>query len=398
MIPYLFAAEVRANPHPYYAAIRAQDPVYGVTGHETGHTYWVMTRYEDCIRVLKDPRFGKEIKDHLPADLVSQFRPTEGPMVAIDRHLLNIDPPDHTRLRALVHKAFTPAMVEALKPRIAEIANNLLDTVEARGELDLISDFGFPLPIIVIAQLLGVPAEERDQFRAWTKQLLFGRDYEEISTAAMEFIMYMHELLDDRRADPKDDLLSALVSAKEEGRGLDQQELLSMIFLLLVAGHETTVNLIGNGTRALLENCDQMRKLQADPGLIRSAVEEMLRYNGPVETTTFRWAFEDIEFGGKTIRQGDVVLAGLIAANRDPEVFDDPDRFEITRDPNRHIAFGNGIHYCLGAPLARLEGAIAINTLLQRLPTLHVEQDALSRVEWNDSILLHGMKTLPVKF
>jgi cytochrome P450 PksS len=246
--------------------------------------------------------------------------------------------------------------------------------------------------------LLGVPIEDRDKFREWTKQLLFGRDQEVVGVAALEFVMYMNAMIEKRRAQPQEDLLSGLVSVKEEGQQLDQQELLSMIFLLLVAGHETTVNLIGNGTLALLQHPDQMQKLMADPTLIKTAVEEMLRFNGPVETTTFRWAFEEIEFGGTKIKMGDVLLAALVGANRDPEQFDNPDNFDITRDPNKHIAFGNGIHYCLGAPLARLEGAIAINTLLRRLPKLNMQPGTVEKLEWNESILLHGMKSLPVRF
>ncbi len=394
-----FSQKTRSNPQAVYEQLRNTDPVFRTVGPMSGSVFWVLTRYDDCITVLKDPRFGKEIRKHLPPEILAKYPEPPEPFKAIDRHLLSIDPPDHTRLRALVHKAFTPNIVENLRPRIQQIADDLIDAVQDKGEMDLLADFGFPLPIIVIAELLGIPAENRNQFRHWSHQLLFGNDDQnEVMTAAFEFVMYMHNMFDMRRAEPRDDLISALVSAQDGEQKLDQQELISMMFLLLVAGHETTVNLIGNGTLALLQHPDQMHKLQQDPGLIRSAVEEMLRYNGPVETTTFRWAFEDIPLGGKTIRTGDIVLAALLAANRDPAYFENPNTFDITREPNKHIAFGNGIHYCVGAPLARMEGAIAINTLLRRLPALHFAPGAEESIVWNDSILLHGMKALPVRF
>lgn len=393
-----FSEKTRANPQAVYEQIRNIDPVFRAIGPITGNTFWVLTRYDDCVTMLKHQSIGKEFRKHFPPELLEQYPEPTGPMAAIDRHLLSIDPPDHTRLRALVHKAFTPNMVENLRSRIQRIADDLIASVQDKGHMDLIADYGFPLPIIVIAELLGIPADDRNRFRAWTKQLLFGRVQDEVTTAALEFVMYMHNMIDLRRASPQDDLISAFVSTQDEGQQMDQQEMLSMIFLLLVAGHETTVNLIGNGSLALMQHPDQMRKLQANPTLIRSAVEEMLRYNGPVETTTFRWAFEDIKIGGKKIQQGDIVLAALLAANRDPEHFENPNVFDITREPNKHIAFGNGIHYCVGAPLARLEGVIAINTLLRRLPSMHLPPGTEDTLEWSDSILLHGLKALPVAF
>jgi cytochrome P450 len=300
------------------------------------------------------------------------------------------------KLRALIHKAFTPRMIENLRGRIQEIADNLLDSIEGEREFDLLESYGFPLPITVIAELLGIPASDRDRFRAWTKALLFGLDEEQGRIAVLEFTMYMHAMIEERQEHPKDDLISALVAAEESGDKLDRMELLSMIFLLLVAGHETTVNLIGNGTLALLQNPDQMQLLRDNPTLIKSAIEEMLRYNGPVETPTLRWAFEDVRMGDTVIPQGDIVMPSLLAANRDPAHFPDPDRFDIRREPNKHIAFGNGIHYCLGAPLARLEGEIAMNTLLRRLLRLELNTH-VDDLQWNESLLLHGMKGLPVR-
>ncbi len=393
-----FSQKTRSNPQAVYEQMRNTEPVYHTIGPISGSTFWVLTRYDDCVNMLKMPQVGKEVRKHMPPELLARFPEPTGPFAAIGRHLLDIDPPDHTRLRSMVHKAFTPGIVENLRPRIQQIADDLIDKMQNKAEVDLIADFGFPLPIIVIAELIGIPSEDRDRFRYWTKQILFGNNEQEVTAAAFEFVMYMHNMIDLRRENPQNDLLSGLVVAKEDGQEMDRQELISMLFLLLVAGHETTVNLIGNGTLLLLEHPDQMQKLQHDPSLIRSAVEEMLRYNGPVETTTFRYAFEDVQIGGKTIPQGDIILASLLGANRDPAVFDRPNEFDITRDSNKHIAFGNGIHYCVGAPLARMEGAIAINTLLRRLPTLHLQPGAEDSLEWSDSILIHGLKALPVAF
>jgi cytochrome P450 PksS len=376
--------------------MRIEDPVHRDVGPVTGRDFWFLTRYDDCVAVLKDPRFGKEIQKYLSPDQLGEQTPEDEAFAPINRHLLNLDPPDHTRLRALVHKAFTPRVVENLQPRIEQIASDLLDSMQDNSQEDLIASFGFPLPITVIAELLGVPIADQDKFRRWTKTLLFGNNMEEGAATVMEFAMYMHALLDQRLSHPRDDLLTALVHSEIEGDRLDRQEVLSMIFLLLVAGHETTVNLIANGALALIQHPDQMQKLHDHPELIKSAIEEMLRYNGPVETTTFRWAFEEVVIGGKAIPKGDIVLPALLAANRDPEQFPNPNTFDITREPNKHIAFGNGIHYCVGAPLARLEGAIAINVLLRRFPSLQLAVDT-EALEWNDSILLHGMKALPVR-
>lgn len=385
--------------HSIYEEVRATDPVHRAIGPVTGNPIWFLTRYEDCANFLKDNRFGKSL-DRLPKDKASRYGPgidANDPLNAVNAHLLNLDPPDHTRLRALVHKAFTPRMVDNLRPRIQQIADDLLDSMQ--GEVDLIGSYAFPLPITVIAEMLGVPAADQERFKAWTKTLLFDNDLERSQIAAMEFISYMNSMMDERRQSPQDDLLTALMNAEESGDTLSHEELLSMIFLLLVAGHETTVNLIGNGTLALMQHPDQQRRLVEsldDPEAVKTAIEEMLRYNGPVETTTFRVALEDVEMGDKCIEQGDLVLAALLAANRDPAVFDDPDRFDITRTPNRHIAFGAGIHYCLGAPLARLEGQIAIPALLRRFPTIELNA-ADDDLEWNASLLLHGLKALPVR-
>lgn len=389
----------RANPQALYARMRAENPIHRALGPQSGRGFWYFTRYDDCVTVLKDQRFGKEVTKHLPRDVWEGWvGPDDSPFNAINRHLLDLDPPDHTRLRALVHKAFTPKMIENLRGRVSQISEEYLDALPAQtdgGVVDLIHHYALPVPITVIAELLGVPAADRDKFRNWTQTLLFGGDEQTSLVAVMEFAAYMHEMIDQRSQEPKDDLLSALAAAEEQGDKLSREELLSMIFLLLVAGHETTVNLIGNGTLALIQHSDQMQKLRENPGLIRTAVEEMLRYNGPVETPTLRWVFEDVEISGVTVTAGDLVMPALLAANRDPAVFENPDMFDITRDPNRHIAFGVGIHYCVGAPLARLEGAVAINALLRRVSQIDLAVD-FDQLEWNENLLLHGMKTMPV--
>jgi cytochrome P450 len=397
----LWSQATRANPQALYAQMRQEAPVYRHEGQGPGQVLWVLTRYDDCVAALKDARIGKELHKSLPEEMANRWWPAPAPddlWAVLNRHLLELDPPDHTRLRALVHKAFTPRMVENLRPRIQQIATDLLDAMGDHGEGDLIADFAFPLPITVIAEMLGIPTSDREQFRRWTKILLFSPDQADNNAAIMEFGMYMNNMIDDRYANPKEDIISALAQAEEGGDKLSRTELLSMLFLLLVAGHETTVNLIGNGTLALLQHPDQLEKLRSNPSLMRSAVEEMLRYNGPVDITTNRWAFEDVEIGGATIPKGDMVWASLLAANRDPEHFADPERFDITREPNRHIAFGNGIHFCVGAPLARMEGMIALDALVKRLPQLELNAP-LESLQWTEGFLtIHGMLAMPVRY
>jgi len=388
---------VRRNPHPVYAQMRAEAPICQTIGPVSGNTFWFFTRYDDCVNVLRDDRFGKDFRAHLPPELLEQYGQPDPFTAAIEKHLLNLDPPDHTRLRQLVHKAFTARMIENLRPRIAEIAADLIATIRAKqgDSIDLIADFAFPLPIIVICELLGIPSEERNDFGRWSRTILFGTDMNATGAAVMEVLQYLNEIFEARRAHPKDDLITALLQTEEAGDVLDRQELISMIFLLLVAGHETTVNLIGNGMLALMQNPDQKALLLARPELNNSAVEEMLRFGSPVENALSRWAYEDVILRGQTIKQGDVIFATLAAANRDPEVFTDPDRFDITRTPNKHIAFGGGIHFCLGAPLARMEGQIAIPALLAQFPQIELAIDP-DQLVWANQILLRGVATLPV--
>jgi cytochrome P450 len=394
----IFTAEARRDPHPIYAKMRELGPLYSIRGELPNERYWFITHYEDCAAALKNPAIGKDFRKRLPAEMLAQ-RPPQDPMIEMtNRNMLFVDPPDHTRMRGLVHKAFTPRMIQNLRGRITQLTDELIEKMGEHGEVDLIDQFAYPLPITVIAELLGIPMSDQEQFRQWTHVLLFGADIETVQQSALSFVMYFHNMFDERRANPKEDLITALVQAEEEGDKLDGEELIGMIFLLLVAGHETTVNLIGNGILSLTQNREQFDKLRAEPNLVKNAVEEIIRYNGPVETATVRWAFDGAQVQGQTIPLGDIVFISLHSANRDPAIFRNPDRFDITRpDASKHLGFGSGIHYCLGAPLARMEGAIALNALLKHFPNLDVALP-VNNLEWNLSILLHGMKALPVRY
>jgi len=397
----LFDPVFKADPYPTYARLRSSAPVHRATMPD-GRGVWLITRYEDVLAVLKDERFVKDWRSALTPEQLAEIPPIPEVMKPISRNMLDTDPPDHERLRALVSKAFTPRLIERMRPRVQAIADGLLDAVQDKGEMDLIDDYAFPLPITVIAELLGVPAEDRNNFREWSDAAVSGnasQEYlEEILIPHMQaFTDYLRALFEEKHANPKDDLVSALVQAEEAGDKLSEDELLGMVFLLLVAGHETTVNLIGNGVLALLKHPDQLRKLKDDPSLIKLAVEELLRYDGPVETSTERFAREDVDIDGTVIPRGEMVLVVLAAADHDPERFSDPDDLDITRADNRHLAFGKGIHHCLGAPLARMEGQIAISTLLRRMPNLRLKEPPES-LSWRPGMILRGLRGLPVEF
>lgn len=393
----LFSPEFKAHAYPMYATLRETDPIYPLSMPD-GQTAWLILRYDDSLAALRDVRFGK---DPTRAFDINNPRPlTYEGFELISKMMLNADPPDHTRLRALVQGVFTPRMIDGLQGRIEEITEELLDEATGKEEMDLISEFAFPLPIIVISEMLGIPIEDRDRFRRWSHALISAANDPEhlrrIIPQFTEFTSYLRDLFEERRIDPKEDVISGLVHAEAEGDKLSEQELYSMVILLIIAGHETTVNLIGNGMYALFEHPDQFEKLKAKPQLMESAIEEMLRYYSPIEVTTNRWALEDVSLRGKTIAKGDMVLIIIASANRDPAQFENPDQFDITRKENRHLAFGLGIHFCLGAPLARLEGRIAFSALLRRLPNSKpaVPLDTLS---WQPGLLLRGLTTLPVR-
>jgi cytochrome P450 PksS len=390
--------EFKANPFPFYARLRAEEPVHRVDLPD-GRQAWLVTRYDDVAAVLKDERFAKDMHNALTPEqlrkqpwLPEMFKP-------LMRNMLDRDDPDHARLRALVHKAFTPGLVERVRGRVEALAEVLLDAVAKRGRMDLVRDYALPIPTTIIAEMLGVPVEDRHRFQRWSNVLVTMSGTTLGTLLAVvpvwRFMRYIRRLVRSRRAQPRDDLISALAQAEEGGVRLSEDELLAMIVLLLVAGHETTVNLIGSGTLALLEHPDQLEKLRRDPGLIRPAVEELLRFTSPVETGTERFARQDVTIRGVTIRRGEVVFAAIASANRDEAHFANPDKLDVTREPNKHLSFGLGAHYCLGAPLARLEGQIAINALLRRTPGLRLAC-ALAALRWRRGLVLRGLTALPV--
>jgi len=380
-----------ADPYPTYHRLRAEDPV-----HRTPMGFWILTRYDDVATVLRDARFGRKGFDEL-------IRGTFGES-SFEQAMLFRDPPDHTRLRALVSKAFTPRVIEEMRAKIQKTVDALLDRVHDARAMDVIADFAYPLPVSVISEMLGVPAEDRDRFRGWSADIARSLDaiamptdpgvLERGNAARHSLSSYFLALIAERRRRPQRDLLSDLIAAEEQGDKLNEEELMATIMLLFVAGHETTVNLIGNGTLALLRNPDQLRALRRSPGLIASAVEELLRYDAPVQRTG-RMPNTDVELGGKRIAKGDLVLSLIGAANRDPAHFPEPDRLDIARADNRHLSFGWGIHFCLGAPLARAEAQAAIGTIASRLPEFAL---ATPTPEWREASALRGLKTLPVTF
>jgi cytochrome P450 len=385
--------EFRADPYPVYARLRAQDPV-----HRTALGFWVLTRYEDVARVLRDSRFSREGFEAAFAGVDGTAREPRRPQPS----MLYRDPPDHTRLRAAVSRAFTPRTVEALRPRIQQIVDGLLDRVQGTGRMDMIADLAAPLPVAVIGELLGVPPED------WTTLTRLSADVAESldalpvpadrqlvergRTARHELGAYFRHLVAARRCRPQDDLVSRLLAVTDQGYPLNDEELVGMAVLLAVAGHETTTHLIGNGVLALLRHPDQLARLREERGLLPSAVEELLRYDAPVQRT-WRITTAAVEFGGRTVPAGALVVAVLGAANRDPARFPEPDRLDLTRPDNAHLAFGAGIHHCLGVALARLETAIAIGTLLRRMPRLQL---ATTQPEWRASSLVRGLVALPV--
>jgi cytochrome P450 PksS len=348
---------------------------------------------------LKDERFAKDKRNALTPEQAARQPWVPAMFKPLERNMLDLDAPDHTRLRALVHKAFTPRRIEQMEERIQKLAEELLEIVQGRGKMDLIRDYALPIPTTIIAEMLGVPVADRHRFQRWSRTIVAsnpsGWGMLKAIPNAMAFVRYIRKLIETRRADPQDDLISALVQAEESGDQLSEDELLAMIFILLVAGHETTVNLIGNGMLALLEHPDQLEKLRDDPGLIQLAVEELLRYASPVETATERYAREDVTIAGVTIPRGAMVFAVIASANRDDRQFESPDSLDIARQPNRHLAFGQGAHYCVGAPLARLEGQIAIHTLLRRCKDVRLAAPPAS-LRWRRGLTLRGLEALGV--
>ncbi|MCA9968901.1 MAG: cytochrome P450 [Anaerolineales bacterium] len=395
--PYdLFTARFKADPFPTFAAMRRDDPIYAHRAPD-GTTIWYVTRYEDVVAVLRDDVHF--CKDPRHARAAAAPRRDNALQQLINENMLFADPPDHTRLRALVNQAFTPRRVEALAPRVQAITAELLDAVAARGAMDLIAAYALPLPVRVICELLGIPPADQAQVSDWSQAIISpgsrGLNYSARRRKVKAFVAYLQGMFADRAARPQDDLVTALVQAEEAGERLSEAELSSMVALLLVTGHETTVNLIGNGVLALLRHPAQRARLWAAPGLWETAVEELLRFDGPVETSTTRWVRQDVTLHGQRLRRGDVLRVVLSAANRDAAQFAAPDELDVARADNRHLAFGLGVHYCLGAPLARLEGRVALPALFGRFPNLRLAVPA-EALRWRAGVLFRGLEALPV--
>ena len=395
----LYSADFRADPYRVFAQMREHDPVFCQPGIDGETMIWFVTRYDDVAAVLvDDERFVRDPRLALTEEELAALELP--PMLqAIDNHMLNRDGDDHRRLRRLVTKAFTPKVVEQLRGRIQEVADELIDAVEARGTMDLSAEYAFPLPITVIAELLGVPTADQDRFKEWSDAIItpaIGPEAMERFFGQMgEFVEYLTDLFAARRAEPQEDLVSALLAARDASDALTEEEVFGTVVLLIVAGHETTVGLIGNAVVNLLSHPEQLELVRADASLIPGAIEEALRYEGPVERALNRWAATDVELGGQTIRRGELVIAILGAADRDSDRFEDADRLDIQREDTRHLAFGRGSHYCLGAPLARLEAQIALETLFRRLPGLRLAREP-SELEWRPTPGFRRLETLSV--
>jgi len=392
-----FDPAFRADPYPIFRRMREEEPV-----HQSPFGMLVLSRYDDCVAMLRDHRSSSDGQNSDDFKEAWQRGDVDADaMLMSTRPFLFMDPPDHTRLRGLVNKAFTPRVVEQLRPRIQQIVDECIAAAATKGEMDVIADLAYPLPVRIICEMLGVPPADHETFQGWSRDLASGLDpdfavpqqvIDQRAGAADAFAEYFVHLVEQHREHPSDDLLSALIAAEDEGEKLTENELLATSILLLVAGHETTVNLIGNGALALLRHPGELQRLRDDPSLIRSAVEELLRYDPPVQLTA-RTALEDIVLGDATIPKGKLAVLLIGAANRDPKQFPDPERLDIGREDNRHIAFGLGIHFCLGAPLARVEGQIAIQALSQ-LRGLELAGEPV----YKTNITLRGLATLPVRF
>ncbi|MGG0261739.1 cytochrome P450 [Bacillus mycoides] len=395
----LASAQFKEDAYEIYKESRKVQPILFVNQIEIGKE-WLITRYEDALPLLKDNRLKKDQANVFPQDTKNMHLSVDN-SDHLTTHMLNSDPPNHSRLRSLVQKAFTPKMISQLDGRIQRIADDLISEIERKGTLNLVDDYSFPLPIIVISEMLGIPKEDQAKFRIWSHAVIASpetpEEIKETEKQLSEFITYLQYIVDVKRKNPKEDLVSALILAVNEGHKLSARELYSMIMLLIVAGHETTVNLITNTVLALLENPKQLQLLKENPELIDSAIEEGLRYYSPVEVTTARWAAEPFQIHDQTIQKGDMVIIALASANRDETVFENPEVFDIMRENNRHIAFGHGSHFCLGAPLARLEAKIAITALFKRMPSLQIKGER-DKINWQGNYLMRSLEELPLSF
>ncbi|RDG33025.1 cytochrome P450 family protein [Streptomyces corynorhini] len=389
-----YGPDFNADPYPYYAKLRETGPVHEVIARD-GDPFWLVVGYEEGREALADPRLSKALAT---MGYESSDEAIMGP------HVLTLDPPDHTRLRKLVAPEFTARRVERMLPRIQRVTDELLDAMGPSGSGDLVDALAFPLPITVICELLGVPLADRDTFRVWTNEIVAPTTPEGQRVMTVELCAYLDALIEDKRkAGPTDDLLSSLLRARaEDGDRLSAAELRAWAYVLLIAGHETTVNLIANAVRCLLAHPGQLAALRADFGLLDGAIEETLRFEGPVETSTVRFTREPVSYAGTEIPAHRTVLISLASADRDPARFPDPDTFDIRRSATEgrgpgHLAFGHGIHFCVGAPLARLEARIVLRTLLERCPDLALDP-AAGAYDWLPGLLIRGVRALPVRW
>ncbi len=397
----LFSEASLSDPFPLFAQMRSRGAVVALPSRSGTSSLWMVTRLEEAVQVLKNQHFTVDPSTIPPDDNQSSSPRGVGGLEGIlSQSMIAVDEPDHRRLRSLVSKAFTPRYIQSLRPGIQKIADDLLDRVQEQGHMDLVNEYAFPLPINVISNMLGVPSEGQALIREWS-ELFSGEGAARQDPSRLmitqTFAEYLLKIIAEKRAHPQDDLISQLVQIEEAGDRLDESELLSMIALLIFAGHETTSNLIGNGMLMLFDYPAQMQHLRADLSLVPVAVEEFLRYNGPVLATAPRYATADVMLGGQQIRKGDTILTMLGSANRDETQFTQPEELDIARSLNRHVAFGQGIHVCLGAPLARLEGDIAFTTLLRRLPALRLAV-ARDEITWKGGFVLRGISSLPIAF
>ena len=393
------SSEFKADPFPFYAELRRNHPVFKT--HFGKIPVYLVTRYDDVKALLLDDRFAKDQRN---VENANGFDMSWMPafVKAMQDNMLDRDAPDHTRLRNLVHTAFTPRRIQQMEKRIEELAHQYIHKAKKQGHMNLVADYALPIPATVIAEILGIPAEDMGKFHGWSQSLLQSNAGSALGMLSMlpamwQLSRYVRKQLNIRRNNPQDDLLTALIQAEADGDKLSTDEAMAMVVILLIAGHETTVNLIASGTYTLLQHPAELERLRADSSLMKTAVEELVRYTVPVETATERYAREDITLHGVTIPQGTLTLAALASANRDETVFDNPDTLDIGRTPNKHLSFGHGIHYCLGAPLARLEGSIALETLIHELPDLRLAV-APDAIQWRKGMILRGLDALPVRF
>jgi cytochrome P450 len=396
----IFSPDFKAKSHVYYRQMRKERPVYPTILPDGQNRAWLVTTYKHAMEVLTDERYIKDphvfpLKNHYrlyPDDYREYFA----------GHMLNSDPPTHTELRKFVQPTFTPAAIKKQRQQIEMIAHKLLDKMEAKTQpIDFISEFAFPLPFLVIAQMLGIPEKDKHDFQIWSNAIIEAIN-DPVAMKKSEhycrlFFAYMRRLVAEKQAHPTDDLISAWISAREDGKKLSEDQLYAMILLLVLAGHETTVNLISNTIYALMQHRDQWEELKENNALIPNAIEESLRYYSPIEVTTARWASEDISLGGENIKQGDTVFVVLASINRDEELIENGDVFSIHRKPIKHHAFGHGIHFCLGSPLARLEGDVALRAIVNRLPNLQLAVPE-EKLKYRPGFLLRGLVELPITY